>query len=483
MKKIILLWIVVFSFALFDVRAESGTVCIFPLDLASIEHSVSFSNTNEVIRLCYDSSWIGGDESANVVIRDNDKVVAEVSGKGEIVWQPTFEEGHHLTYTIYLNGFAQDEVYMCEPIYVNESMFGIVGLQRFTLTGGLSPFPLQVGYSPMVTLSGAGIYDATCPTYTTFVYSGFMHFKGGETYTFKAYYDDAVAVTVSGKQVIPFCRSCDFIITGSIAFEKSGWYPVEFHVSNQGGPSGPCEYVGIQYQTSTDSIWRDLVYDSAGTLLRTGPNWLDQPKILSAQMRTTDPTVMDVTYQLCARKPQKIRALAFQDGVRSFAKVVRPETFIDGTEMNIGDGIDANEPTRLAWKVSADWAIDLAQVKFEVLTKSADLLPLCLRTIPALDGNSAMEVSWNSISNEQIFDALLWQYADHATDLTLVNGVLKNGSIQLANGTSINRANALRYLYGKMGFSLLSGSELTHANKWTRLGLSSDSFAYRWITK
>ena len=47
--------------------------------------------------------------------------------------------------------------------------------------------------------------------------------------------------------------------------------------------------------------------------------------IVSSSIRANDPTIMDVVYKVTSSKPTvKGRALAFENGERSFAKVVRP---------------------------------------------------------------------------------------------------------------------------------------------------------------
>jgi len=206
---------------------------------------------------------------------------------------------------------------------------------------------------------------------------------------------------------------------------------------------------------------------------------------VTVAVRANDPTILDVVYRVkSAKATVKVRALAFKDGVRSFANVVRPTEFIEGTAANIGDAIAANVEHKLSWRVSADWKVDLAKCKFEVLAVEDDLLPLELRTIPANGANKAMEISWNAITESQVFDALLWLYADGDKGLTLTNGVLKNGSTQLASGGGLSTGNAVSFVYSKMSYGVLSGANLTYANGATRLGLSPSGvrqYAYRWI--
>ena len=213
---------------------------------------------------------------------------------------------------------------------------------------------------------------------------------------------------------------------------------------------------------------------------------------ISSAVRANDPTVLDVAYSVASEKSAvKIRALAFEDGERSFAKVVRPETFIDDaggnpTAQNVGDNVAANVTNILSWKVSSDWATRLAKVKFEVLACDGALLPMETTIIPVSDRYGKMQISWNRHTNDQIFDALMWLYADKVAGLTLENGALKAGGKTLANGTEIVDAKAAaEFVYRAMGFDgVLSGDLLNYVNEETRLGLEPDGvrqYAYKMV--
>ena len=200
--------------------------------------------------------------------------------------------------------------------------------------------------------------------------------------------------------------------------------------------------------------------------------------ILSSQIREADSTILDVVYKVTSSKSTvKVRALAFQDGERSFAKVVRPETFVEGTAANIGDGIAANVEHTLSWKVASDWQTTLAKLKFEVLAVEDELLPLELVTLSAQGNQPAMQFSWNVVVKPSIFDALLWLYADQDLGLTLTDGTLKYGSQTLASGTAVHQTgyDALVYLYQKMGYELLQGERLEYVKRRTRLDLPGTS--------
>ena len=100
-------------------------------------------------------------------------------------------------------------------------------------------------------------------------------------------------------------------------------------------------------------------------------------KAVSNAMRPSDPTIMDIKYTVTSTKDKvDVRLLAFQDGNRSFAKVLRPETFVEGTEANVGNGVAANVEHTVSWQVSKDWDVDLAKVSIEVYVKEDNLLPL-----------------------------------------------------------------------------------------------------------
>lgn len=231
--------------------------------------------------------------------------------------------------------------------------------------------------------------------------------------------------------------------------------------------------------------------------------------VVSSKVRENNPTVLDVVYKVTSTKPTvKVRALAFEDGERSFAKVTRPETFIEGTAANLGDAIAPNIEHELSWQVSSDFKTDLAKMKFEVLAVEDGILPLEFITIPANGTNKKMQLSWNLLTESQVFDALLWLYADKDEGLVLSDGELKrksdgyvlsspivpvsdrNGYVYCASilGHYVNGAgyfaSAPEYVMQKMGFLLLSGDALTYANEMTRLGLSPSGirqYAWRWV--
>lgn len=444
----------------------------------TIDSGVLYDNTtNQTHSIEWDVAWVGENESAEVVIADNGVEIKRATGSGAFDYIVKDYDPHIFTYTTYIGGVAQEEVYTATFNAIDCEGMGVPGLQRVTFTGSAyDPSHVALGTDPIVTLDGEGMYDSTIKEYTTYLYSGYMYFRGGETYTFRAYYDDFASVMVDNQMVVEKNGSECKEGTGSISFESAGWRKVEFRVSNNrqgGGLAGGASYQGVEYQTDKDATWKKIVDDGMGLSFRTGPDYCGVV-ILKAAMRPSDPTIMDVVYKVVSHKETvKVRALAYQDGNRSFANAVPVLTFADGTEANIGDNVPANKELTLSWQVAADWSADLEKVRFEVMVMDDELLPLHFVTIPKTPNHAAIKYSDTVLTATPIMNALFWLYASQTEGLTLTNGRLKYNGTELANGTNIsNPAATVGMLYGMMGYSVLSGEDLNYVNAAARISLS-----------
>ena len=239
----------------------------------------------------------------------------------------------------------------------------------------------------------------------------------------------------------------------------------------------------VTYPEAYGAEWNRFFSDLNGTVMNYEHEASATVEILSAQMRATDPTILDVVYKVTSTNAKvNVRALAFEDGERSFAKVVRPETFVEGTGTNLGDGVAANVEHTVSWRVSADWAVDLAKVSFEILVSDVGQLPVELVTIPAAGTNAEMIINVRRPREDDIFNALLWHYADHAEDLTVVDGQLKQDGTVLARGICPENTTApIAYVYDKMGYDLLTGEALEYARMATRWPLSTTGTGIAWV--
>ncbi len=315
------------------------------------------------------------------------------------------------------------------------------------------------------------MYATSLAEKTTVAYGGYMYMEKGVRYDFKGCYDDYVTVKIGSTWVLSQGGECKER-TGSYTPTSTDWYKIDLRVANNGDRGG-CQNAsqyGILWKTASETTWHKFAGTSEQFM--SGPLSsrikADKPyaEIVSAQMRESDPTVMDVKYRVYSLADKvNVRALAFENGVRSFANVVRPTTFLEGSV--IGDNVPANTVNSFAWKVSADWKVDLAQVSVEVLAQDvgAGLVPLDFVTIPAHGSYGAVTCSKNVVSDAQYLDALYWLYADGDADLSLKDGWLRDAAGQiLVKGTALQTVVDIEDLfYGKMGY-------LTNNSGWQLLG-------------
>ena len=214
---------------------------------------------------------------------------------------------------------------------------------------------------------------------------------------------------------------------------------------------------------------------ASAALANTAPT----PVVVSAAMRPGT-TFMDVVYRV--NDPDdatvKVRALAFVDGVRSFANVLRPVTFVEGTAANIGDAITTNANHTLTWNVGADWNIALGQVKFEILCRDGrGLLAFDWISIPAAAGQLALTISKDTPSAASALSAIFWQYAAGDAGLTLTNGLLTGSAssgnfaaVPLVSGASV-QTYGVPYLFKQMNLDPVFSSDVNYAAGTARAGI------------
>lgn len=203
------------------------------------------------------------------------------------------------------------------------------------------------------------------------------------------------------------------------------------------------------------------------------------PVVVSAAMRPGT-TLLDVVYRIedADDATVKVRTLAFIDGMRSFAKVIKPVTFVEGTAANTGDAISTNVAHTLTWDVASDWAVDVGQLKFEVLClDQRGLLSFDWIGIPAAGGQPALTISKGSPPNDKLLDGLFWHYAMGDPQLVLDHGVLRgtavagrfNGILLADGGTAAGYA--APFLFKQMNVDVAALADVTYADVTARAGL------------
>ena len=209
----------------------------------------------------------------------------------------------------------------------------------------------------------------------------------------------------------------------------------------------------------------------------------NQAKVeVHAEMPT--PKTMKVSYTVTSDLPSvKVRAVAFKDGVRSFANIVPVRT---GEGVPRGESVETNVEHTFVWEVASDWATDLDKVAVEILVQGETLLPQEQITIPKTETHKAMTITRNVLTEPGLFDALVWCVAEGDERLQITDGCVSVGGVNIAYGDKLppdkwesgwkREATALlNYLYGKMGYKVLAGEDLAYAERATRLDFADES--------
>lgn len=209
MKKIIALTAI-----LIGMTARAGDSAPFLLDTTDPLITAPFT---------YNSSWVGGDSSAEVVISADGTEIMRTTGEGEFSWSPTTVGKHTLTYTTYIDGVVQDEVYettvYADWKYVVED--GKATIVETTQKSGSVTIPSEIDGYPVVGIESdvyAGCHGLfiTVPTGFTNVVSDVLDFG------------DAIAVCID----YPFATGGDaswrndeglLLRSGSITNNLSSW--------------------------------------------------------------------------------------------------------------------------------------------------------------------------------------------------------------------------------------------------------------------
>ena len=143
--------------------------------------------TGGEVSFSYNSSWIGDDSSAEVVISADGTEIRRTTAEGEFVWSPTTAGKHMLMYTTYINGVAQDEVYTA-TVYADWKYTvedGNATIVETTQKSGNVTIPPEIDGYPVIGIESdvyAGCHGLfiTVPTGFTNVVSAVKSFEQNE---------------------------------------------------------------------------------------------------------------------------------------------------------------------------------------------------------------------------------------------------------------------------------------------------------------
>jgi len=222
-------------------------------------------------------------------------------------------------------------------------------------------------------------------------------------------------------------------------------------------------------------------------------------EVKSAKMRSDDPAVMEVTFRVTSDKPTvKVRALAFQDGVRDVFHAVRIKSFTTNECAAIGDTITANEDHAFAWKVSDDFTNKTARLSVDVMAIEESPLTLEFVTIPASGAQPELTIARNRISSAASEDALLWVWADKDSKLRCEDSAGRLSSQRTASlydgetlvgqkiyypgsadFSSVIGSLAAPTVLKKLGYDVATDEQLAYAREKTGYSLNNGPYAVK----
>ena len=139
--------------------AAGTTLCVGDSAPVAIDSRVNAESVVGVVP--WDASWIGGDTNATVVITDNGTEVKRATGTGEFNLSGIGR--HELTYTTYIDGVAQDEVYtaVVQVQWLYEVRNGGSVITWTPLRIGSVTIPSEVGGYPVTGIASGAFKDCT----------------------------------------------------------------------------------------------------------------------------------------------------------------------------------------------------------------------------------------------------------------------------------------------------------------------------------
>jgi hypothetical protein len=198
-----------------------------------------------------------------------------------------------------------------------------------------------------------------------------------------------------------------------------------------------------------------------------------QPRVVQVAQRPGT-TLLDIDYEVIDADSStvEVRVVAWKDGGTALTDIVVPETWVEGTDANLGTGIAANTVHRLTWDTAADFAEPFGTFEIEILARDDQPpFPVHWISIPATDGLEAFEISKTPLSDGDVERLMVWDIG-LGSNAQLVTGLIKKGTMLVY----LNREQAYQKEFNtylnSFGVSLVNEAQLLISQSG-RYGLGS----------
>jgi alpha-tubulin suppressor-like RCC1 family protein len=355
---------------------------------------------------------------------------------------------------------SEDEVFVCDPGNTRVQVFSTAGtfLRKWGELGSLpgqfsagQPLNIVVGGDGLVWLNAkrfkknGEFYDTTNRN----AFSGSKDAVIAIDGNYPQYFSDSTFT--SNRSVINSAGN-NFVFPNDSAFSKSG----------------------ALFSCSGPKCYR-FVREYASAINFLNPLPLPQAEIISSSQRPGT-NLVDVSYRVTDTDNPTVTTalLAFIDGGDSIGQAVPMRTFVENTSGNVGVNQPVDSIRNVVWNMSADWSVTYANIRVEALAKDArNLMGVHWITVPPSNGQPAIQVSYEPISEADLHPIWLWQLAStQEVAITRLNGNatltgtggIYNGSVLYSSTLNYPTTQAGRvFALKKMGARPITEAELTRA--------------------
>jgi len=165
-----------------------------------------------------------------------------------------------------------------------------------------------------------------------------------------------------------------------------------------------------------------------------------------------------------------VYALAFTNDTPSFVSCLPINSFVEGTEANIGTNITVGVTNRISWEVGADWHVNYGDLRIAILAKDdRELLDIHWLHLPAVESNPALTINRYPVTENDLLNLWFWVIASGNTAVNLAGGQVTgvgggdDGELLASDAGTTTRGR--EFLFDMLGCHEATAAELVQARE------------------